>query len=954
MKKIISLFLTFTLLLGTMAISARAEFSEAENLLVALGVVDRGSYDADKVLSRAEFAEIIAGICNLMDADKGYKAWYENAFGKDNNDVLLSDSDQKVFVDVDSTLPQYEAIMSVYNCGYMNGMTPAHFGPNYDITMGEVVKVIVSILGYAPMAEIKGGYPNGYIQTATSIKLTSGISYAPSDFATYGMVADIIYAALDIPVYEFNGMGEDYIDYEKSDETFLTESLGLERAEGVVTDNGISTLHSASGVGETMIAVDNVKMYIENCTYAREYIGRRVNAYYVADNGRNHLVYMCISPDDDAISVDIEDYSSYDNSYFSYYNKNGKLTRKSAPKAKLIYNGKAVGKWTPAVIDNVLFGDVTLASSNGSSYDLIIVNDYMVGKVTKKDASTQRIYADDLYDGMTGVKTLDFSDELFAPNVCNSLGENIGFEDIGAGDIVSVLKTMDGECVKIIVSSQKDTDFVLADYEKSEKLTLLGETKTYELSHCDSMLSPETPAIGKAYTVYFDYKGESVWFEQSALSGGSKVGVLLETEGNANGFTENYAVRLYDSGGKVRELVLEERITVNGSKYDADEAIDMIAPYITEAILYTTDDDSKILRSVVLPLDYGTEDTDNRGWYRVGPKMNMLRGQMTDTEWEEYIQNSGYKYEANSHLLDTFYAYNSAINTYFGIPATEDELKDDRMLSLNTASFRDGGRYLLNGYSKDALSISPEVFVGSSSGATGSQVDYYKAFLVSKVGTSVDADGEEVTTVKGYLFDYLKRNATESNMIISEDTVYIGPTRTPAVLDPEDPTLVRTPSAYDPLASGPCEIKPGDIFRFSQNADGSAKSIRLTYDHSTGNVFSCGGVAYPETGNHDVMEANTILGYPAYIRNGCIRMALGEQYLADYNTPEIVTDQTKYNSQSVQTATIFVVETLPKGVSIKKANLDDIITYEVSGTTPDKTILLSHWRGLNYGTIIYR
>jgi len=49
-----------------------------------------------------------------------------------------------------------------------------------------------------------------------------------------------------------------------------------------------------------------------------------------------------------------------------------------------------------------------------------------------------------------------------------------------------------------------------------------------------------------------------------------------------------------------------------------------------------------------------------------------------------------------------------------------------------------------------------------------------------------------------------------------------------------------------------------------------------------------------------------------------------------------------------------VVETLPKGVSIKKANLDDIITYEVSGTTPDKTILLSHWRGLNYGTIIYR
>jgi len=152
MRKILAFVLTLAVIAGMLTVpvgakEAENELSVMEETLIGLGAADRETYNSDSYLSRAEFASVIASFCGLVPENRGYLKAFETSFGNDNKDELITSDSSRVFDDVDSTMKEYDAINAMYASGYMRGITSNLFGPHYDMTAAEAIKVLVSMLG---------------------------------------------------------------------------------------------------------------------------------------------------------------------------------------------------------------------------------------------------------------------------------------------------------------------------------------------------------------------------------------------------------------------------------------------------------------------------------------------------------------------------------------------------------------------------------------------------------------------------------------------------------------------------------------------------------------------------------------------------------------------------------------------------------------------------------------
>ena len=83
--------------------------------------------------------------------------------------------------------------------GIINGMGDGTFNQYGEVTYGQIVKMIVCMLGYKDLAEVNGGYSGGrYLYAGSIIKLTQGVSGTGNEAVSRATVARLLYNALDI------------------------------------------------------------------------------------------------------------------------------------------------------------------------------------------------------------------------------------------------------------------------------------------------------------------------------------------------------------------------------------------------------------------------------------------------------------------------------------------------------------------------------------------------------------------------------------------------------------------------------------------------------------------------------------------------------------------------------------------------------------------------------------
>jgi len=196
MKKIIAFVLIMVLGVSVIAIAAPSDeqLKDLKKYNIMAGDED-GNLRLEDTITRAEATKMICATFNL------------------ELDTFANDIEPSKFPDVPDShwAKNYINVMKDY--GIIEGDENGNFNPEADVSNEEIIKILVTALGYTPMAEQTGGFPMGYTRTAQRMGLTEGLKLEVETPAVRGDVAQMFAVALDMPIMAQNSWSPEGVTY---------------------------------------------------------------------------------------------------------------------------------------------------------------------------------------------------------------------------------------------------------------------------------------------------------------------------------------------------------------------------------------------------------------------------------------------------------------------------------------------------------------------------------------------------------------------------------------------------------------------------------------------------------------------------------------------------------------------------------------------------------------------
>jgi hypothetical protein len=210
-RNIVSLFVISTILcfsstaFGSTLTNAQSSIQKtALSHMENLGVIDKlsnGSVDINKAVSRDIFAKMLIVSSGLQTSADALKY-------------------QSIFPDVKANNNMTGYVNAAVNKNLLAGLADRKFHPEQNVTFAQVCTAAVRALGYTD-TDLKGVWPQNYIEEAKSLKLLDGISLKNNDGVSRGIAATIIERLLNTNIKK--------VSPQDADKTLLS-------AGGVFTD----------------------------------------------------------------------------------------------------------------------------------------------------------------------------------------------------------------------------------------------------------------------------------------------------------------------------------------------------------------------------------------------------------------------------------------------------------------------------------------------------------------------------------------------------------------------------------------------------------------------------------------------------------------------------------------------------------------------------------------------
>ena len=748
------------------------DYKDAVSLLSVLDIMvgdkDTGMFRPDDTIIRSEAARVAISALGLQK-------------------VASSTSGTTKYTDV----PEGHWATGYINVATQQGMVIGDdvgtFRPDSDISYQEMVTIMVRALGYEPMAKSKGGYPTGYLVTASNIGLTDDVSGVASEGITRGNVAKLVFNALTINMMEQKGFGQD-INYEIGDNTLLEDYLDVIKVTGQVQAVGLSALDGASSLEENKIMIGD-KVYKTGDADVRQILGFNVDAYVTNSKNasdRTLLVAIPVEGENEVVSVNAENIEEIVKSptvYIRYWldKETDKNTKKAniSSSAKVLYNGK-VG--TMDDVDFITDGAITLLDSDANGdYDVVFVNEttnYVVEEVVE---NTHKIV--DKYGNPTLV--LDPEDTSIQFSI-NKGSEKITLKDLKEWDVLTVTKSKDGDFIYIEVSNEKVSGTVT---EKDDEKVYIGGTGYKIASNYQSAIS-----LNDKGTFYLDVHSKIAAVDaESTVS--ENYAYLNEIE-MTNNLNKTFDVELFTKDGEVKNYTSHTKIKVNGSAnltaLEAKEAIGGRGQLIT----FELNSEGKINKITTATDTSGAIDEDNFS------KNLSIDGAV--------FKKSSSKLTGNGKSITV-----GKDTIVFDIPEGSTKTTDYKI--GNSSYFVNDDEYDVIAFDMKEDLTASVIMVTSSNG----EADEASSILVvDKITKVEDEDGNPVEKLYAYQDGKLVTLVTE-----------------------EEDILVKTSE------SGEVSLKQGDIIQVRLNASGKIEKISLVFDISSKaeektNVISEDSVTY--------------------------------------------------------------------------------------------------------------
>lgn len=926
-KRTLSIFTALSMILSMFTFGAAAkesdDYSKAEQLCIGLGCISQDEYDSEAVVTRAEFAKIIANLCG-MDTDTRQEKWNESAYGEEDISAGAADNYISYFDDVDKSHPNYNEIIAVYNAGYMRGISRNRFAPEYDITVFEAAKVIADMLGYAKPAELWGGYPNGYKTVFSQVGLLNGVKSAENNAATQADILKIIYNALDVKIMEFKISAETSL--EESDKTFMEGVLKTYKTRGTVTDNGITATDSKSAIGKDEIKVaDIVAVLPESMSAYRKYIGRTVDMYYTYDKEADEYTvrYIALKSDDDAVTFNIDDFISFDGSQVTYSMGKRTLKEKIDENANLIYNNKYKGIYDKSIFDFEA-GDVTLCSSTGDKADLIIINDYDFVYVTGTNENDKLIYNGLKNKTDASMNILELDEENFPEYIVitDENGKDMEFSDIAEGDVLNVLKCDGG--IEITVSRNAVENFVVTAKNTNDlERTVIGNNETeYEILKTYSESADAKNIIfNKAYTLHLNMFGTVIWIS-GGENDGYQIGILTKAVYDED---ESLAIlKMYTMNGTITNFNAEEKISLNGKKGKFEILTAQLENLLGQAVLYSVSSEGKI-NGVISAAEFMDGDALDRGWHRINP-------------------DGSYSYGANGNDLGGFFYYVKNKTKVITVPENAADYGDETNFSIGIASFGDNKSYNAEAFSTSPYAIEADVIVLRQSASSGGAIEPQSAFVIESITSGLGADDQEITELSGYLMKSGDSTAKSMVLQLDPDAVMVGMGNPATEIDKSEPIEKVGPRT-------PSELEKGDVIRYNTNSKGYVDTIRIAYDYDLQKTYH--GSSGSEAGSF--AQASSYAGWVISKEGSGVRFSSGirPENLDYTNSSQIISN---IKAMRLNSTAIVVVEKSGKKLTVRPGTVNDIVAYNDSRAVGSysKLAVFTYYTASAYGAVVYK
>ncbi len=752
---------------------------------------------------------------------------------------------KNVFEDVSPDSDYCSAVNTLYLYGIIGGNEQNKFNPESKILGSEAVKMLINILNYTMLAENKGGYPNGYMAVAAEIGLIGNTGIAADEPVTYGKAAKLIVNALDLPLFEMTGFEGNYPKYSMDGDKLLYVNLGIEKVRGVVNANSLFAIDGLSTTDPNSIRIGN-DSYIISDTEQKNSVGRLVDCYYKHDDASGENEIKCIIECENkntVTTINADEYDTVSNLEVAYYPEDGKRREvRLDPDVCVIYNGGILDTISDETFD-IAMGDLVFIDNDGDGRcDVAYVNSYE--NILVSGITNDYIYSE--YDTSKNIK-LD-EGKYDALVFCNKDGKNIGLEDIQAGNVLSVFKSIDGKILRAVKSS----DMVTGKIENVQ--TAQAET-TVEINGTEYKLSSDFAAsnsveikAGLEGNFCLDAYGK-IYTVTNSKAGNEQFGYLIKAY-IADG-EESVRVRLMEQDGRIYTRDCEDKVTVDGIKYKNLSQVSAALQEVSlQPIIFKINSKDELIY-VDSPLKGANNSNDV-----LAPLTSQFNG----------------RYKTSTKIFEGKLPINSQTCVMI-IPSEPESASSNDFGVTNSSYFANDTKYnSIRGYAVgDDLCACILVLNNASTIKDSSTI-----YVVKNIVQAVNEDDEEVNCIT------VLNRGNEESMNTTDSNVINNLYKISSVSGSSDTTQLITENVT---------LGEGDLVKFGYDARGNISRIKLIYSAASDTMYSVN----PNIGDYHLDVYRYAYAEVIDIQDGIVKVQVGgsTQFYNVKNAPVTIYDSSK-------------------------------------------------------------
>lgn len=784
-------------------------YKEAITALSTLSVIDGyedGTFKPDGAITRAEFTKLIVFMLGLQSIE--YTSY--------------------TFEDVDPTHWARNFIQTGYDRGIIAGFDDGTFKSEEPVTYAQALKMVVCTLGYEQMAMLRtptgDDWANLYIQQANDLGLTKNVAnQAQYEGASRAVVAQVLYNALEIDMYENNGYS-----WVQTEKTLMNDYLKVKKLKGTLVgvDDYLTEKCTVDLPEQYMDILNNsgeqilidYSQFTDKVTDINKYLGSTITVYYrqLSDNDDRILINIdADSTKNTAIEIKYDDLSSYEGNTLKYFDTNSKSkSLKINPNELTVnYNGKlvtandtvdingetysrqeALTQWLSANTGNTIYGSVKLTDdSSDNTYDMIEIYDYDVIMALSAPTTTDYRLSDKLVTG--NYLLLDPQSSYYKYTITRN-GEGIEVTSIAANDVVLYAESLDYS-LKTLIVSNKTVKGTVSSLSTDKGTMSIGGT-SYNISPTLEKYikdkSNRDLKNGVSGTFYLDALDTVVFgtLDEATVSPYAYItNAYLDTDEGGKPYITVYAPTVNTS--ETASYKLKSTVKLNGSSTKAETAIDKIQA----AADYSGNDRERELATDI----YGAGKTPANTQYAQPARVTISNKEVTDivllesgdvssqNEDKEKIvkgkELDKYNFSNNSFTKNgsTAFSVNSSTTVLY-VPMDRSQKKQYAKKTVSSA-FTSGEQYYVEAYDMNSSRIAGLVILYGADGTL----------------TKVKKDTDFSIAVKAPDDSY----SDKLDKSVQEIQVFSG-TNTP-----------KTWLTYSPTEFS--DIKAGDVFQFAYDSD---------------------------------------------------------------------------------------------------------------------------------------